>query len=123
VKSVDDLADIRTSLNDYDGDGDTTEGLHDEIESIQQKLLAGMKIYALATEGVDPIEYVDGNFQDSNGETYSTWTPKLLKAAYNYQYSVMNQGGYAHNGNYLIQLLIDSMDDLGFGTMGMTRPD
>jgi len=89
---------------------------------LQNRLLAGMKIYALATEDVDAIDFVDGRFQDGDGEGYSTWTPQLLKAAYNYQYSITSQGGYAHNGKYLIQLLIDSMEDLGFGTFGMTRP-
>ncbi len=123
VRSVDDLAGIRASRSDYDGDGDTNEGLNAEIETLQNRLLAGMKIYALATEGVDAIDFVDGRFQDRDGEAYSTWTPQLLKAAYNYQYSTSNQGGYAHNGMYLIQLLIDSMEDLGFGTYGMTRPE
>ena len=123
VRSVDDLTGIRTSRSDYDGDGDTIEGLSAEIETLQNRLLAGMKIYALATEGVDAIDFVDGQFQDRDGEAYSTWTPQLLKAAYNYQYSTSSQGGYAHNGKYLIQLLIDSMEDLGFGTFGMTRPD
>jgi hypothetical protein len=123
VSSLDDLADIRMSRGDYDGDGDTNEGLSAEIETLQNRLLAGMKIYALAMEGVDAIDFVDGRFQDRDGEAYSTWTPKLLKAAYNYQYSTLNQGGYAHNGKYLIQLLLDSMEDLGFGSFGMTRPD
>ena len=103
--------------------GATAEGLNGEIETLQNRLVAGMKIYALATEGVDPIEYVDGRFQDGDGEAYATWTPRLSKAAYNYQYSTLNQGGYAHNGKYLIQLLLDSMEDLGFGSFGMTRPD
>jgi hypothetical protein len=123
VRSVDDLANIRTSGSDYDGDGDITEGLNGEIETLQGRLLAGIKIYALATEGVGEIDYVDGRFQNRFGETYSSWTPRLLQAAYNYQYSTLNQGGYAHNGKYVIQLLIDSMDDLGFGTLGMTRPE
>ncbi len=122
VKTLDDLSDIRMSRSDYDGDGDTAEGLSAEIETLQNRLLAGIKIYALATEGVDAIDFVDGRFQDRDGETYSTWTPRLLKAAYNYQYTILNHGGYAHNGQYLIQLLIDSMEDLGFGTFGMTRP-
>ena len=47
----------------------------------------------------------------------------MLKAAYNLQYSDMNVGHYAHNGEYIIQLLIDSLDDLGLATSGMTRPE
>ncbi len=47
----------------------------------------------------------------------------MLKAAYNLQYSDMNAGHYAHNGEYIVQLLIDSLDDLGLATSGMTRPE
>ena len=43
---------------------------------------------------------------------YQTWTPRLLRAAYNFQVAVKDPGGYTHNGDYIIQLLHDSIMDL-----------
>jgi len=46
----------------------------------------------------------------------------LLKAAYNYQYSQKDPGAFAHNGPYILQILYDSLEDIGADTSGMTRP-
>ncbi len=43
---------------------------------------------------------------------YQSWTPRLLKAAYNYQVAAKNPGGYVHNPGYLLQLLHDSLESL-----------
>jgi hypothetical protein len=83
-----------------------------------------MQLYAHLTKELDDIAYEDRNpyFFDDSGEPYSTWTPSLLRAAYNYQYARKGVGGYVHNNQYIIQLLYDSIDDLGGSTSGMTRP-
>ena len=122
VQSVDDLSGIRTSSIDYDGDGDTGEGLAGEIETLQERLQIGLRLYSDYTEGPESIRFEDVGFTNEAGDAYATWTPRMLKAAYNLQYSEMNEGHYAHHGKYIIQLLIDSLDDLGLGTSGMTRP-
>ncbi len=44
---------------------------------------------------------------------YQSWTPRLLKAAYNYQFGAKEPGIHAHNPRYARQILIDSLDDLG----------
>ena len=44
---------------------------------------------------------------------YMAWTPRLLKAAYNYQFIIKDPGAYAHNSTYAIELLYDSLSDLG----------
>ena len=49
------------------------------------------------------------------GNKYASWTPRLLKAAYNYQVTLKDLGGYAHGGKYMIQLLFDSTADLNVG--------
>ncbi len=36
-----------------------------------------------------------------------------MKAAYNYQFITKDPGAYAHNGAYAIELLQDSLNDLG----------
>ena len=55
---------------------------------------------------------------------YNAWTPRLLKAAYNYQVSLKDPGGYAHGGKYIIQLLYDSIEDLDASLVeGLRRID
>jgi len=44
---------------------------------------------------------------------YKAWTPRLIKAAYNYQFVVRDPGAYAHNPTYATELLHDSLTDLG----------
>ena len=44
--------------------------------------------------------------------TFDAWTPRLLKAAYNYQTSIKDPGAFAHGGKYIIELLYDSIEDL-----------
>ncbi|MCP4359166.1 MAG: polyheme membrane-associated cytochrome C [Chloroflexi bacterium] len=122
VETAADLPHIRTNNIDYDGDGNISEGMAGEIETIQERLLFAMNVYAAKTEGVDRIVF-DGRFQNEAGDSYATWTPRLLQAAYNYQFSAKDTGSYAHNNQYIIQLLYDSLNDLGAGTDGLTRPE
>ena len=56
------------------------------------------------------------------GNRYGTWTPRLLRAAYNYQYAAKDPGGFAHNGKYIIQTLYDALEDLGADVSGFVRP-
>jgi hypothetical protein len=46
----------------------------------------------------------------------------LLRAAYNYQWAQKDPGAFAHNGQYIVQVLQDSLEDLGVDVAGMTRP-
>jgi hypothetical protein len=125
VGSMEDLQNIRVSEVDYDGDGDASEGIAGEVETMREAVLLAMQDYAAGIEGVSDIVY-DPNaypyFFDSAGESYSTWTPTLLRASYNYQYATKDPGGFAHNPAYVLQLLYDSLEDLGGDVSGMTRP-
>jgi hypothetical protein len=128
VTTVEDLKNNRMngSLEDYDGDGNTTEGIYYEIQGIQELAYAGIKAYAKDVAGTgivyDPNTYPyfftdaegDGNIDQADGKnvSFTTWTPRLLKAAYNYQFSVKDPGAFAHNAKYVIELLCDSIDDL-----------
>jgi len=120
VQSSEDFAQIRSSNIDYDGDRDITEGIAEEIHTLEERLLEAIDIYAAVTEGVEPLQ-INDRFLTKEGDTYSTWTPRLLKAAYNYQFSAKSAGGFAHNPQYLIQLLYDSIEDIGGSTTGLTR--
>ena len=131
--SQEDLALIRIDPTDYDGDGDTAEGVAGEIQTMAEVLYAAMQTYAAETAGT-PIHYdayrypyffADPNANNAVDEGeggYSTWTPSLLKAAYNYQYALKDPGAFAHNAKYVIQFLYDSINDLGGDVSAMTRP-
>ena len=121
---------------DYDGDGDVNEGIAGEIATMQESLYAALQTYAAETAGT-PIQY-DSHahpyfFADSNGDgvidenekSYATWTPRLLRAAYNYQWVAKDPGAAAHNGKYIMQVLYDSLNDIGGSeaVTGMTRPE
>jgi hypothetical protein len=128
---------IRMGGTDYDGDGDTSEGMAGEIETMGEALYEAIQEYA-AEVAEAPLVY-DSHaypyfFNDTNansepdpdeanyGNRYVTWTPRLLRAAYNYQYALKDPGGYAHNGKYVAQVLYDSLMDIGGDVSGMTRP-
>jgi len=128
------LSTIRMSTVDYDGDGDVTEGMAGEVATIQEALYAAIQKYAAETAKL-PIIY-NGSaypyfFGDANGngtvdegeKAYNAWTPRLLRAAYNYQWVSKDPGAFAHNGKYVIQFLYDSLKDLGGDVSKMTRPE
>ena len=122
---TDDLTAIRLREDDFDGDGDVEEGLAGEVASLSDMLYAQMQAYSEANQNTKGIVY-DAHrypyFFDTEGEGYATWTPTLLAAAYNYQYAQKDPGGFAHNGTYVIQVLIDSIAALGGDVTGLTRP-
>jgi hypothetical protein len=128
---------IRVNTTDFDGDGDTAEGAYYEVEQFKTDLLAAIQAYAANVAGA-PIAYDFAHhpyfYTDTNGNglvdpdevkpdnAYSRWTPRLLRAAYNYNYSTHDAGAFAHNSIYIIQVLYDSLADIGGDTSGMTRP-
>jgi hypothetical protein len=135
VESVEDLQNIRMEETpvDYDGDGDTSEGLGGEVATMHEKLFAAIQTYAADTAGT-PIQYnpaaypyffADPNTNgqvDEGEEGYTAWTPNLLRAGYNYQWVAKDPGAFAHNGHYILQVLYDSLQAVGGDTTGMTRP-
>lgn len=115
---------IRETDVDYDGDGDVTEGIKGEIDTLAEALYAQMQTYAAANGG--PIEYNGAAypyFFGADGKQYATWTPRLVKAAFNYQYTQKDPGAFVHNPKYIIQILIDSIEDLGGNVSTYTRPE
>lgn len=135
------LTAIRTAPTDADGDGDTNEGVAGEIATMQGILDQAIRSYASDISGAPivysstayPYFFVDTN---SDGQVqpeeaafpnrYQSWTPRLLRAAYNYQFVAKDPGAYAHNPRYALQLLHDSIEDLASQTRidmsGFVRP-
>ncbi|MBK8781645.1 MAG: hypothetical protein IPO22_07515 [Anaerolineales bacterium] len=127
VATVEDLKNVRmvSSTPDYDGDGDAEEGMFYEIEGLQAALMTQIQSYATDTAGAE-IKYDAATypyFMGADGKNYPNWTPRLLKAAYNYQVSLKDPGAYAHGNKYIVQLLFDSITDLGGDTSAMARED
>lgn len=109
---------------DYNGNGDVTEPILQEINSFRDALYTAMQDYAVNTAGSTLVFNPDSYpywFNDA-GEGYAAWTPRLLRAAYNYTYSVKDPGSYAHNADYILQILFDSLSDLGADVSTFTRP-
>lgn len=135
-------ADIRLTKDDVDGDKDVKEGVAGELSTLEEKLLAAIQDYA-KTRIESPIVYDAGTypywFNDTNANgkgdadelkyanAYADWTPRLLRAAYNFQYAQKDPGLYTHNFKYGVQILYDALEDLGKGGVkvdltGMVRP-
>lgn len=124
--------DIRmiASQQDYDGDGNTTEGIFYELDTLRTDLFASLLQYA-AERGPDSrICYDNGRYpyffkdDDLDGDCpdgaapYDQWTARLVKGAYNYLLATTERGAFAHNAKYIIQLLVDSIRDLNAGISG-----
>ncbi|MCI0710158.1 MAG: hypothetical protein L0154_08345 [Chloroflexi bacterium] len=113
---------------DYDGDGDDSEPIKGEIETIHEALFAGIQNYAATVVGTAiaydehayPYWYIDTNGngvvdpEEANGENaFNQWTPNLLTAIYNYLWVAKDPGSFAHNSNYIMQLMYDSLEAIG----------
>jgi hypothetical protein len=132
--SLEGLRTIRVTDVDYDGDGDVTEGVYGEIDTMREKLYAAIQTYATEVVGTaiiyDSHSYpywfadADGNGRINDDEGgFGTWTPNLLRAAYNYQDSQKDPGGYAHNSSYVLQILYDSIQAVDGDLTGTTRAE
>jgi hypothetical protein len=135
VKSAEE---IRFTKDDLDGDKDVKEGVAGELKTLEEKLYAAIQAYAKDVAKA-PIAYdaaaypywfadANGNGKVDQGEGgYTEWTPRLLRAAYNYQYAQKDPGLFAHNAKYGAQILYDALEDLGKGGVkvdmtGLVRP-
>jgi hypothetical protein len=124
-------------LIDYDGDGNSEEPIREEIVTMEEALLVAIQAYATNTVGTaiaydahaHPYWYIDTNGNGvaepeevNRDNRYVTWTPTLLRAAYNYQYAQKDPGDFTHNPDYIMQVLFDSLEAIGADVSAMTRP-
>lgn len=140
VSDLGDLRDVRIDETDFDGDGDVTEGVFSEIQTIHEMLYDAIQAYAADVAG-ESILYArqfpywfndtNGNGEADEGEVafpnqYASWTPRLVKATYNYHMVLEDPGGFMHNAKYLIQIMYDNLEDLSqavsINMSGLERP-
>ncbi|TLN12299.1 hypothetical protein FDZ74_10220, partial [bacterium] len=129
VTKPEDIRDVRmtSSQVDYDGDGDVKEGMFYEVDGLRTMLYTAIQAYAKEVAGTAivyspaayPYFFIDTNADGVTDEAeaafankYASWTPRLAKAAFNYQLSVKDPGSYAHGGKYIIELIYDSIENL-----------
>jgi hypothetical protein len=137
TNSIADIRAYREFPGDFDGDGDANVGTYYEIDNMIGMLYDAIKAYAQDVVGTpigytaaaNPYFFIDGNNDGTitpdeavRANAYASWTPRLLRAAYNYQYAKKDGGSYVHNSQYIVQLLHDSLEDLGVDVSGMHRP-
>ncbi len=115
--------------------------LKSEIRALETALLTDIMSYAAATIGTElvyddttyPYFFIDSNAngvvdtgENSFANAYTAFDTKLIRAAYNYAFSLKEPHGYIHHPDYIAQLLIDSMEDLvgsaTIATRGYVRP-
>ena len=141
VETIKDYKNIRRTAGDFNGNGDEKEGVAKEIGGLHTALFDAVQKYASETLS-KPIVYDAHNypyfFNDKNtngkidgGEAiypnrFKSWTPRLMKAAYNYQFVAKDPGAYTHNPKYVLQLLYDSLQSLSekakIDMAGLQRP-
>jgi hypothetical protein len=118
--------DIRIARQSYDGSGNTSVGISSDIERNADTLLGMIRDYSDEVVGA-PVIY-DGTrfpyfFSDANGDgvidtaegspvAYQSWTPRSLRTAFNWKLVTADPGNYAHNPQYSLELLYDSIMDL-----------
>ena len=113
---------------DFDGDGDLVEGTFHEMVGLHELLYAAIRRYSADVLG-EPVCYRDAKpywYKTSvgsgvadctdeeavEGNEYLSFTPRLLRAAYNYHTARQDLGSFAHNPRYVMELLYDSIADL-----------
>jgi predicted CXXCH cytochrome family protein len=128
--------DVRIAhLQDYNGNGDVSETLAEELEVLSTELLAAISGFAADPVCYSPDVYpywfvaqsapvngLCGSEDTTYDSQFTEWTPELMKATHNYQLYAKDHGAYAHNFEYIAQLLIDSIEDLGGAVGNFYRP-
>lgn len=118
--------DIRIARQSYDGSGNTSVGIRSDIDANAARLLKMIVSYTNDLVGA-PVIY-DGTrypyfFSDANGDgvidtadgkpvAYDAWTPRSLRTAFNWKLVTADPGNFAHNPQYSLELLYDSIEDL-----------
>jgi hypothetical protein len=97
-----------------------------ELDTFHSTLYDAIQTYASEVAGtaivygdsfpywfIDTNEDGEANGDEVNfGNQYASWTPRLVRATYNYHYYVEDPGAFTHNAAYAFQLLYDAAESL-----------
>ena len=116
------------SLADYNGNGDTLEGIGEEIQGLQEMAMEAMQAYATEVAGTDIAYVAEQPIRTSSSIPTATarWTRtkrpaptvsrpsrrRCWKPPTTISSSIKDPGAFAHNPKYIIELLYDSIDSL-----------
>jgi hypothetical protein len=117
---------IRIARYSYDGSGNTGQGIRTDISANAVQLMEYIDRYAAEVAGTPmvyngdryPYFFTDANGDDvadtadGRGLPYASWTPRMLRAAYNWKLVTADPGAHVHNPHYALELLYDSIEDL-----------
>lgn len=120
------FGDIRLSRLSYDGSGNLEKGIQYDIQENAHRLLDLVIEYSNTVAGTPmvfenhryPYFFADANADgrvdevEGRGVSYNAWTPRLLRAAYNWKFVTSDAGAFVHNPHYVLELLFDSTEDL-----------
>ena len=105
--------------------GDLSVGIRSDIQANADLLMQMIADYATQVAGTPMVResHYPYFFADANGDGladkvdgkavgYNAWTPRMLRAAFNWKLITADPGVYAHNPYYALELLYDSIEDL-----------
>jgi uncharacterized protein YgfB (UPF0149 family) len=131
VSSLLELEEVRQFGYEGDIDGDEIEeSLKEEIEGLEVVLYAKMQEYAASTGtaicyngGAHPYFFIDTDAsggecsasESVSANSFKAFTPRLLRAAFNFKWAHAEPGAWAHNPRYVIEVLFDGIVDLRQG--------
>lgn len=122
----DDPKAIRIARQSYDGSGNTQKGIYQDINANAELLMSLIRDYAAEVAGKSivyngsryPYFFADANADgladeaDGRPVAYADFTPRLLKAVYNWKFITADPGIHVHNPHYALELAYDSVEDL-----------
>ncbi|MCK8462485.1 cytochrome C [Aliiroseovarius sp. S1339] len=132
---------IRIARQSYDGSGKTDKGIYHDINANADLLMSLIQDYATEIAGKAmiydgtryPYFFADANADgladeaDGRSVSYDAFTPRLLKAVYNWKFITADPGIHVHNPHYALELAYDSVEDLSaalgrdFAEFGLLR--
>jgi len=116
---------IRLARLSYDGSGDLTQGIRSDLAANAALLLSLIEEYSVEVAGTGivyeehyPYFFVDANLDsradevDGRAAKYDSWTPRMLRAAFNWKLITADPGAFVHNPHYALEILYDSIEDM-----------
>jgi hypothetical protein len=134
-----DVANYRANFdtNNYTGDpGGASLSIAQSIQSLQQKAIAIFLANGIEYDDLAYPYFFQAGLPHTNANSFKNWTPSLYRAAFNLSFTIKglpsgaesqanvpNSSAAVHDYKYIIELLLDGIEDLtGSPLAGAFRP-